>query len=64
MAYFLNTKDTQKLFDLPVAPNWPIQIDIPSKQATFYFKDKADYLQQRENNSIVKENIKLSGIDY
>jgi hypothetical protein len=64
MTYFLNAGDTQKLFNLPVAPNWPIQIDIPSKQATFYFKDKADYLQQRENNSIVKENIKLSGIDY
>jgi hypothetical protein len=60
MAYFLDTKGTQKLFDLPVAPSWPIQIDIPSKQTTFYFKDREDYLQQRESNPLVKQLVKLN----
>jgi hypothetical protein len=60
MAYFLNTEDTQKLFNLTDAPSWPIQIDIPSKQTNFYFKDRADYLQQRESNPLVKQLVKLN----
>jgi hypothetical protein len=67
MAYFLNTEDTQKLFNLPSMVKFPIQIEYfkeGERRKLFHFQDKADYLEQRESNPIVKENIKLSGIDY
>ena len=64
MAYFLDKDHMNKYFDLPNEILWPIQIDIPSMQTTFYFKDRADYLTQRENNPLVKKNVILKGMDY
>ena len=63
MTYFL--KVGEKIYpDARLVNLWPKSVTFGNSKTTFHFRDKEDYLFQQKNSVLLRDTIKLQGIDY